>query len=57
MTRLTGKMFRENLGPTRTITIYLTEEVIKALDKYARSHNFNNRSWAVEELLKKTLPK
>ena len=57
MTRLTGKMFRENLGPTRTITIYLTEEVIKALDKYARSHNFNNRSWAVEELLKKTLLK
>lgn len=49
------KVVRERLGATRKVTVRLTEEIAKALDKYAESNNFNNRSWAVEEILRKEL--
>ena len=46
-----GKLIRENLGDTKTITINITETLLAKLDDYAQKNNYSNRSWAVAEIL------
>jgi len=52
-----GKLIRENLGETKTITINITETLLAKLDDYAQKNNYSNRSWAVEEILTSKLLK
>ena len=52
-----GKVIRENLGETKTISINITEILLAKLDDYAQKNNYSNRSWAVEEILTSKLLK
>lgn len=42
--------------PTRNISLNFPENLIQALDEYAKTHTGKNRSMAAVELLSKALP-